>query len=210
MTIYDEQQTVAQTRQQYFADNQFGADGGYNARWIQMKLGPLPLALPNLAAHCTDARRHDVHHIATGYATDWRGEFEIAAWEIAAGLRQHYVGWALDLWALAVRLFAAPGAVWRAYLRGRQTLNLYQRDDGEAYLTQTVGALRRELGLHHPMRQARWNDRLCFAGWAAVSVGWTLLSAPLALTLFPLLGITLAILKRPTTEHPSGTKEIKS
>lgn len=201
MTTYDEHQTVAQARQQYFAANHFGADGGYNDPWIQMKLGRLPFALPNLAARVRAVRLHDVHHIATGYATDWRGEFEIAAWEIAAGLRQHYVGWALDLWALAVGLFVAPGAVWRAYLRGRQTLNLYQREDGEAYLLQTVGALRQALGLHHPLCQARWSDWLHFAGWAAVSVGWTLLSAPFALTLFPLLGITLAILARPGAEE---------
>ena len=38
----------------------------------------------------TDSRKravplHDLHHILTGYKTDWMGEAEIGAWELRAG-----------------------------------------------------------------------------------------------------------------------------
>ncbi|MEP7342557.1 MAG: hypothetical protein ABI977_32820 [Acidobacteriota bacterium] len=187
MTNYDENQTLRQARQRYFDDNHFGADGGYGDKWVQAKLGPLPIAIPNLAARVRAVRFHDLHHLATGYATDWQGEAEIAAWEIATGIGRHYAGWALDLWALAVGLFVAPRSVWRAFLRGRQTRNLFTVEYSDELLQQTVGALRRELGLQRPGRRAFVKDRLCFAGWAAVSLLWTLLSMPFALTIFPAL-----------------------
>lgn len=101
-------------------------------------------------------------------------------------------------------LFVARRAVWLAFLRGRQTRNLYRLGCSDARLTQTVGELRRALWLHRPVRQASWKDRLSFAGWAAVSLLWTLTSAPFALPLFPLLGVTLSAFAR-LTERVAST-----
>ena len=40
-------QTMREARARYFADNQFGADGGYASKWVDFKLGRLPMPFPN-------------------------------------------------------------------------------------------------------------------------------------------------------------------
>ena len=55
MAKYAADQTLREGRAAYFAENGFGADGNYAARWVKLKLGPLPVGFPN-----TDARRRAV------------------------------------------------------------------------------------------------------------------------------------------------------
>jgi ubiquinone biosynthesis protein Coq4 len=38
-------------------------------------------------------RLHDLHHLVTGYPTDWKGELEISAWEIAGSCRGYVAAW---------------------------------------------------------------------------------------------------------------------
>ncbi len=78
---YDPASTLRQARTRYFEDNAFGADGGYSARWVEVKVGPFPYAIPNTEGRVRALRYHDLHHIMTGYRTDWTGETEISAWE---------------------------------------------------------------------------------------------------------------------------------
>ena len=75
---YDNAMSVRDARDKYFADNGFG-DGGYHDRWVRFKIGPLPVAIPNTASRKRAVRLHDLHHVATGYDTDLRGEAEIEA-----------------------------------------------------------------------------------------------------------------------------------
>src|SRR4030095_2853358 len=60
-------------------------DGGYSDRWVRVETKPIPFYFPNWPSRVAAARLHDLHHIATDYETDWPGEAEIAAWEIASG-----------------------------------------------------------------------------------------------------------------------------
>jgi len=138
---------VREARARYFAENGFG-DGGYDDRWVVLRVSGWPLlAFPNSAQRVRSVRIHDVHHVLTGYATSWRGEGEIAAWELASGCRDHWAAWLLNLSAAAIGGVIAPRATWRAFRRGRRSRNLYDREWDDAILEGTVGELRRELGL---------------------------------------------------------------
>jgi ubiquinone biosynthesis protein Coq4 len=138
---------VRDARARYFTDTGLG-DGGYTHRWVVLRAFGVPIgAFPNSQQRVRSVRIHDVHHVLTEYPTSWTGEAEIAAWELASGCRDHFAAWALNFAAAAIGLFIAPGAVLRAFRRGRRSRNLYRGEWSDGLLDRTVGELRRELGL---------------------------------------------------------------
>lgn len=178
MTTYEDHLSMSDARRRYFADN--GFDGTYGERWVTLKAGPIRLVFPNAAGRVRAVQRHDLHHIVTGYQTTWTGEAEIGAWEIASGCGRFAWAWLLNLQAFAIGIVLAPRAVWRAFVRGRHTRNLY-RDDAEpcaAILDRAVGEMRQILGLDQPAARPRGADVVAFAGWVAASA--LLALAPLA------------------------------
>lgn len=168
--ICDESETLRAARARYFADNAFGDDGGYAAKWAKLQLGPIPFAIPNSAARVRALKFHDLHHVVTGYPTDVVGEAEIGAWEIGSGCAGFAAAWILNLYAMALGfLFGAPRAVWRAFLRGRHTRNLYRTAYDDALLDAELGDVRTRLGLGTlPLAAPR--DRVAFAFWSALSL----------------------------------------
>jgi hypothetical protein len=169
-TYYDPQSSLQAARTRYFVLNRFGADGGYDSRWVAFKLGPLPITLPNTSERVRAVRYHDLHHVLTGYHTDNVGEFEIAAWELAAGCRDYWVAWLLNLGALAAGTVRAPQRTFRAFVRGRACKSLYG-EDLERVLAKTVGELRAELGLDAAdQRVPTLSDRLEFSVMAGAGV----------------------------------------
>ena len=86
----------------YFADNGFGADGGYGDAWVDFSLGPLPFPFPNTEGRKRAVRFHDLHHLITGYPTDTVGELTISAWEIGAGCGDFYAAWVINLSGLGL------------------------------------------------------------------------------------------------------------
>ena len=137
--------TVRAARDQYFRDNGF-SEAGYTAPWVKLKMGPIPLGFPNSKARRRAVPLHDLHHLATGYATTWIGEAEIAAWELAAGCGRYWAAWGLDLGAALVGLFIAPRRTWRAFRRGRRCRSLYRASSNDGLLDMTVAELRARLG----------------------------------------------------------------
>jgi len=187
VAVYAESLSLFDARRAYFDANGFGADGGYAKRWVKVKLGPLPLAFPNSEARVRAVRYHDLHHVATGYDTDWTGEGEIAAWEIASSCRGFLAAWWLNLSAMAIGLAIAPARIFHAFVRGRHTRNLYAERFDDQLLATSVGALRKRLDLASAAF-ATTSDRAVFAGWcvaavAAFCVQAALLVAPVALLL---------------------------
>jgi hypothetical protein len=183
-TYYDPESSVLAARTRYFLLNRFGANGGYDTRWVAFKLGPLPITLPNNGERVRAVRYHDLHHVLTGYPTDNLGEFEIAAWELAAGCRDYWMAWLLNLAGLAGGSLAAPRQTFRAYVRGRACTSLYG-EDLERLLQSTVGALREEVGLEGADQRApRLRDGVAFLGLASVgfAVGAGLLAVALPLS----------------------------
>lgn len=120
--------TMLEARTKYFQDNNFGADGGYADKWVELALGPVHIAFPNTAGRVEAVRFHDLHHLVTGYRTDFVGESEIAAWEIAAGCKSMIAAWVLNLQALSIGTFMAPRRLFRAFVRGRRSESFYGQD----------------------------------------------------------------------------------
>ena len=139
--------TLREARARYFRENGFEEDGGHADRWVRIKLGPVPLSFPNTRGRRVALLPHDLHHVATGYATTLVGEAEIGAWELASGCRTYYAAWVLNLGAVVIGLFLAPGRVLAAFRRGRRCTNLYHLGVDTGWPDETVEALRRRLGL---------------------------------------------------------------
>lgn len=119
MARYDDNLSVKEARAIYFALFGLG-EGGYTDPWVRVKLGPIPFGFPNTQARITAVKRHDLHHVATGYDANWTGEAEIGAWEIASGCGRFYAAWILNLYAFGAGLFLCPRAILRAFLKGRR------------------------------------------------------------------------------------------
>ena len=143
----DAASTVRNARARYFVKNDFGEDGGYDAAWVKLRVGPLRLWFPNTKGRVRAVRFHDIHHVLTGYDTTWVGEAEIGAWELASGCKHHLAAWILNGAAAAIGLVIAPDAVAAAWRSGRCCRNLYDQDWSDALLDETLGSLRRRLGI---------------------------------------------------------------
>ena len=94
------------------------------------------------------------------YETDWPGEAEIAAWEIASGCARYHAAWILNFGAFGAGLIVAPRRLFRAFLRGRDAkTNLYKSGFDESRLNDiTVGMLRDQLELRAALPSAGATD----------------------------------------------------
>jgi len=194
MTIaYDETLPLREVRARYFRDNGFDEDGGYAKKWVAVQLGPIPFGFPNSAARVRAVKYHDLHHVVTGYATDVVGEAEIGGWEIGSGCAGFVAAWILNLYAMVLGfLSGAGGAVFRAFVRGRHTRNLYRTAYDDALLDAALGEVRARLALGAAEPPSTPGDRVAFAAWSALAIALALatlaqLVAPVALLLRAIL-----------------------
>jgi hypothetical protein len=171
--IYEPEMSLGEARRLYFELNGFGEGGGYEERWIKVKVWRLPVWLPNTEGRRRAVRLHDLHHIVTEYPTTWRGEAEISAWEVGGGgLRRYYAGWLLDLLNIAQGLVINPRGLYRAFMRGRRSANLYAEEFTEELLARRVGEFRRRLLPEGgPDSRPTARDRAAFVFWTLAGVG---------------------------------------
>jgi hypothetical protein len=184
MSLYNPESTLRAERERYFEINHFEG-GGYDEGWVKMRAGPIPIWFPNTVARVKAVRFHDLHHVLTEYPTTWRGEAEIGAWEVATGCAAHYQGWLLNLLAFAIGLLINPRGVYRAFVRGRQSRNLYRATFSEELLARKVGDVRRELDLDKTPAPPAPADRRAFILWSLASAGvfagtWVVALLPVA------------------------------
>ena len=166
----DDSLTLADGRTRYFTANGIAPDGGYDADWVRFKVGPFPVSFPNTEGRKRGVRYHDLNHVVTGYGTDLRGEAEIGAWELASGCTRFPIVVLLNLLVIWPVLFLSPVRLWRAFLRGRHSMNLYAEHYDQALLDRTIGPTRQALGLdHEPAASAA--DVVSFGGLVLVVVG---------------------------------------
>lgn len=194
-TDYAPSMTMRQALRRYFDVNGFGESGGYEDAWVDFKLGPIPFPFPNSAARKRAVRYHDLHHILTSYDTDIVGEFEISAWELAAGCRDFYAAWVLNLGGTAGGCFVAPRRTFAAFVRGRRTDSLYGKDY-DALLAGTVASARSTAGTDRPAEPATLSDAALFALTATAGLLVGLLTFVTVLPLLPLGLLTSALKKR--------------
>jgi hypothetical protein len=185
---YPDTMTMREARRLYFDANGFGQTGGYEDAWVDFKLGPIPMPFPNTKGRIEAVRFHDLHHVLTGYDTDIIGEFEISAWEIAAGCKRFAAAWALNLGGMAAGLSCAPRRVFAAFVRGRRQRTTYG-EDLDAMLDLTVGEARARFTPPPRAMSVTLTDVLLFAlaAIAGTVVGLALLSLVVPLVPFGLL-----------------------
>lgn len=165
MASYTPELTLLDARTKHFAANDFGVDGGYNAAWVKVKYYWLTFYFPNTKARRRIVGYHDLHHVLTEYDTDIPGECEISAWEIGTGSTRNYVAWILNLLGFGYGFLIYPRRVYRAFMRGRHSLNLYSFPIGDELLAEKVGRMRRILQLEDDEIEATSEDRKAFAFW---------------------------------------------
>lgn len=192
MTTYADTMTLRDARRAYFDANDFGPDGGYGSKWVRFKVGPVPLAFPNFPARARAVKLHDLHHVATGYEADLKGEAEISAFEIGAGCGDFTAAWILDLWGMAYGVLLAPCATFRAFVRGRRSQSLYRAGTDDQLLDRTVGELRERLHIPRDPVTATAGDRWAFTLWISMAWLWSL--AGLAAVLVPMIVLATALI----------------
>ncbi len=90
-------------------------------------------------------------------------------------------GWRFKF-AVAWGLVINPKGVYKAFLRGRQSANLYHLPFNDELLSARVGELRQQLNLDVPLRPASSADNAAFILWSLISV----------VTLLSIIGIVFA------------------
>ena len=165
-------QTLREGRQIYFAENGLPADGGYQDRWVVIKVGRVPVfAFPNTADRRRAVPFHDLHHVLTGYRTDLLGEAEIGAWELASDCSSSRAATVLNVQIFGFMLPRYRKRLFQAFLRGRGSRNLYQASHDDALLERRVGDLRRELGVDVPPGGPTAEDLRAWRRWAGLAMG---------------------------------------
>lgn len=171
--------TLRHARSRFFAREGLPADGGYDDPWFDAVFGPVHYRIPNFALRADALVRHDLHHALTGYPTDWRGEVEINAWELGAGLGTQAWGWVIMLMGFFLGVVLSPSATLAAFARGRRSTNLYAGALPAGLLDEDLDAVRARLGVTGPVVPSG-ADRLAFAGATVLSaLTALLLAAPL-------------------------------
>jgi hypothetical protein len=191
--VYPPEMTLGNARARYFELNSFGSDGGYEDRWIKVKVWRFPIWLPNTAGRVRAVKLHDLHHVLTEYPTTWKGEAEISSWEIGAGgLDKYYAGWFLDIMSVAQGLVVNPVGVYRAFMRGRTNTNLFSLEFSDEILEHSVGEYRKHLKLDRDARSSSLVDKVAFVGWIITSIVVYLIAT--SILWLPVLLIVLWIL----------------
>lgn len=181
---------LGHARARFFADNDFGADGGTDAPYQDAVLAGIPYRVPNGPARANALRRHDLHHLLTGYATHWLGEARISAWELGSGGPGPVLyAWTIALWGVFTGLVGDPAGTLRAFARGRGSRNLYRATVDEALLARPLDDVATELQVRaalpdgrvwHPSVpvQQRAADLLAFTGWSLAALTYVTAALP--------------------------------
>jgi len=102
-------------------------DAWRNVRWGRMRIGRWRVPVLPLELGLRDALLvHDVHHVLTGFDTSYRGEAQLAAWELASGgCRFNAFFWLDRACFVLIGLALCPRALAAAVRDGRRARNLY-------------------------------------------------------------------------------------
>lgn len=163
---------VSEALEAWFRKYDLGPDGGLNQSWGRIKVGKIGIPIPNTNSRKKALVFHDIHHVATGYTGDWPGEVSISAWEISSGCGSFGVAWLLNFGGFMIGLFLFPKLVFRAFIRGRRTQNLYHGLlSKEAAMRMPVAELQEKLGLTNvDPSPATAKEIFAFAFWGLTSV----------------------------------------
>ena len=118
--------TPGQILQTFYKEADLSEDGGFAESRVKVKITKhIYLYIPNIDARRKALLKHDVHHLLTGYKIDFKGELEESAWEIGSGCTKYWFAWAINMQGVMLGIWCHLGGVFRAFVRGRHSTNLY-------------------------------------------------------------------------------------
>jgi hypothetical protein len=148
MTSPNSSKLIKEALGSFYRKHDFSEDGGKNEKIVKIKLGKWYFILPNTQGRKRALLFHDIHHVVTGYSVKFKGEAEIGAWEIGSKCKGYFTAFFLDFMAFTVGLFIYPRSVYRAFMRGRHSINLYHNMiEKEALLNMSIKEARTLLKL---------------------------------------------------------------
>lgn len=138
--------TLREARDLFYESNSIATDGGVaRETWLLLAYRNLHIRLPNFAWRKKALRFHDLHHILTEYRFGPSGEFQIAAWEFAAGKYPNVFSTLFCSPLIAIGFVLNPRKQFRAFVRGLYSNTLYGKYDYEEILEKTLGNVRQEI-----------------------------------------------------------------
>lgn len=142
---YDEALNLEQARDVYFQKYGFNMTT-YTEAYTVVWLGPIPVFIWNVDGRKVALKLHDLHHVLTGYQANWRGEFQVSAWEIASNCQKYWFAWFINAGGLALGALAYPKTTKQAFIRGLRSKNLYNTPEADVLGTPFQELLTKNLG----------------------------------------------------------------
>lgn len=110
----------------FYRKHGFGEAIGRRPLTVPVYTGCMLVPLPNIETRRRFLKYHDLHHLITGYSVGRIGEGEVSAWELGTGsMRVSPTLGTMNLIALSTGLVLEPKRMWRAFVRGCRSRNLY-------------------------------------------------------------------------------------
>ena len=145
----DSEMSVRAARDVYLRENGFSLEM-YNQTTFELPtvVPGWTIVLPNPPARRRVIALHDLHHVLTGFGTDWTGELEVSAWEVRAGLGRSWVAWLICIPMMLLGFMQRPRRTLAAFraARGARSL-LVGNENADAWLDLSVAEARGRLGL---------------------------------------------------------------
>ena len=118
--------TIQQELSAFYRRVGFGEVVGKRPMTVPVYTGCLLVPLPNIEARSKYLKYHDIHHLMTSYSVGRIGEGEVSAWELGTGsfFSSPLLG-TMNLIALSTGLFLEPCRMWKAFVLGCQSKNVY-------------------------------------------------------------------------------------
>ena len=180
--------TLKEARDLFYRTHGFPNDGGITKdKWSPLGCRDLKVYLPNFEWRKKAIPFHDLHHIINQYAFSPTGEFQVAAWEFAAGKYPNMFTTVFCLPLVSMGAVLIPKRQFLAFLRGRRSRTLYCNHSYDEVLNRTVGSLRDEI-LPKEAYRADIGDYFEYTKLVAISA--VVLSVPLIPVALILLGVS--------------------
>jgi hypothetical protein len=165
----------------FYKKNDFGADGGANKKTAKIKIGRWNFIIPNTQGRKRALIFHDIHHIVAEYNVNFKGETHISGWEIGSSCKGYITALFLNLMAFTAGLFLHPKGVYKSFVRGRHSQNLYHNVVGKKELLKmNIEEIQTLLKLNLPYKRTTL-DVFFFVLWIFISLA--VLSVPYMLYL---------------------------
>lgn len=158
----------------FYQRSGFGEVIGRRPLTVPVYTGCLLVPLPNIETRRRYLKYHDLHHLVTGYSVGRLGEGEVSAWELGTGsaLVSPLLG-TMNLIALSTGLILQRKRMWRAFVRGCASRNLYPaktRADVDGGRWADVAGLKADFDRKNPPRVPMALRAAEFGAYAAVSM----------------------------------------